>query len=257
MSKATGQLWKQLDFMAIQQPQRLLAEFDDLSSKYPNPSEQRQLKYLKAKALLTMQDIEGAEKLVLAVLEEAIETNDQVMIARSNVLLGKCYVSQNLGDKEKPCLELALSAAKQARDNDLIAEVLCHFAASYLRKRDRAQTLLYLERAEKQLTPDSDPALRLKILIDTGSAYYYFKQYDKAILFISSALELSYKLNDINNQLMLLNNISTLYGMVGKFKEAEEVLQKGLAICEEQKYRLPEGAVPVWSGSALHAFQQV
>jgi len=233
MTNPTGQQWKQLDFIAIQHPQRFLAEFDDYANHYANPSDQRQLIYLKAKALHTMQDIDGAEKLVLNLLEEAIEANDLAITAKSNVLLAKCCVSKNAVDKEIPCLEVALSAAKQARDNDLIAEVLCHFAAYYLRQRDRVQTLLYLEKAEKQLTVESDPVLRLKILIDTGSAYYYFKQYDKAILFISSALELSFKLNDINNQLMLLNNISTLYGMVGKFKEAEEVLRKGLAICEE------------------------
>lgn len=233
MNTPSDQNWKQLDFIAIQQPQRFMAEYDDYARQYPNPADLRQLNYLKAKALHILQDIDNAEKLVLSLLEEAIETNDLAIIAKSNILLGKCHVSRNEPDKEKPCLDIAFSAAKQTRDNDLIAEVLCHYAAAYLRKRDRAQTLLYLEKAEKQLSVDSDPALRLKILIDTGTAYYYYKQYDKAIFFISAALELSYKLNDINNQLMLLNNISTLYGMVGKFSEAEEVLRKGLAICEE------------------------
>jgi hypothetical protein len=74
---------------------------------------------------------------------------------------------------------------------------------------------LYLEKAEKQLIRNSDPLLRLNVLIDTGTAYFHFQQYDKAIFFISSALELSHKLQDLNSQLTLLNNISTLYGLVG------------------------------------------
>ncbi len=184
-----------------------------------------------------MQDFRGAEQLTLSLLDEAIEANDLQVVAQSNIVLSKCYVPLHLEDREKPCLDVALSAAKQARNNDLIAEVLCHFAAFFQRQHDRAQTLAYLEKAEKQLSKDSDPNLRLKILIDTGSAYYYFKHYDKAILFISSALELSYKLGDINNQLMLLNNISTLYGLVGRVTEAEEVLHKGLAICEDRGIR--------------------
>lgn len=224
-----------MEIMAIHEPQRLLSEIERLMEQHVSPSDRRRLLQAKAKAMVSLHSFAEAEKQVLSLLEEAIEVNDLEIIAKSNIILSKCYINLNLPNREKPCLDVALAAAKQARNNDLITEVLSHIAAMYQRQHDRSQTLLYLEKAEKQLNKDSDPLLRLNVLIDTGTAYYHFQQYDKAIFFISSALELSHKLQDLNSQLTLLNNISTLYGLVGKFAEAEEVLKRGLALCEDKE----------------------
>lgn len=233
MSSIARPLWHDFEQLAVRQPQRFLHELEGLYAQYPNPADARQLTLLKAKALSVMHDDSAAESITLQLLEEAIEANDLFCTAQSNILLSKCYAAQDLSAREKPCLDVALTAARQAKDNDLIVEVICHYAAYYLRKRDRAQTFNYLERAQKQLSADSDPAIRLKVLIDTGTAYYGFQQHDKALPYISSALELSTRMGDINNQLMLLNNISTLYGMLGQFDKAEKVLNQGLALCEE------------------------
>lgn len=219
--------------MAVHDPQRLLKVVEELTEQHITPSDRRKLLQAKAKAMVSLHQYTEAEKEVLNLLEEAIEVNDLEIIAKSNIILSKCYVNLNLPNREKPCLDVAMAAAKQARNNDLITIVLSHYAAMYQRQHDRTQTLLYLEKAEKQLDKDSDPYLRLNLLIDTGTAYYHFQQYDKAIFFISSALELSHKMKDLNNQMTLLNNLSTLYSLVGRYTEAEEMLKRGLSLSEE------------------------
>lgn len=219
--------------MAVHDPQRLLKVVEELTEQHITPSDRRKLLQAKAKAMVSLHQYTEAEKEVLSLLEEAIEVNDLEIIAKSNIILSKCYVNLNLPNREKPCLDVAMAAAKQARNNDLITIVLSHYAAMYQRQHDRTQTLLYLEKAEKQLDKDSDPYLRLNLLIDTGTAYYHFQQYDKAIFFISSALELSHKMKDLNNQMTLLNNLSTLYSLVGRYTEAEEMLKRGLSLSEE------------------------
>lgn len=234
MTTRPRQLWQQLELLALQQPQRLLSELDALRAQYPEPAAQRQLTLLQALALFGMSDYSGAEKLALSILAAAIEANDLASIAQNNLLLSKCYVPLGLESRERPCLDVALNAARQARDNDLIIQVLCQYAASYQRKRDRQQTLVYLERAEKQLREDSDPGLRLRILMDTSSVYYYYQQYDKALPYISSALDLSFRLDDVDSQLTILNNIATIYGILGQFGKAEEMLSRGLRVCEER-----------------------
>jgi len=233
MLQYSYELWKQLEQMAEHNPHGFLKDYDQLFTELSQPHEQQMLSYFKAKSLYVLHDYTLAEKTILRLLEKAIVENDYSLIAKSNLLLSKCYPQMGLANRERPTLELALSAAKQARDYILIIEVLCGFSASYLKSHDRTNTFLYLQKAEKALPENADPNLRLKILIETSTAYFNFNQQDKATLVTGLAMELAVKLQDIENQLMLLNNLAILYNLSFKYPEAEKMLRQGLSICEQ------------------------
>lgn len=236
MTLSERQTWQQLELKALREPQRFIEELDNLYPQHPRPNDARKLTILKAKALTALQDHSAAESVTLELLNEAIEANDLSCTAHCNIVLSKCSLALGMENREIPFLDVALTAAKQAMDNELIAEVLCHYASVYVRKRDRDKALNYMERAQKQLSGDSDPSIRLRVLIDTGTVFYRFHYFDKALPFIKSALELSERLGDIDNHLMLLNNASTLYSQLGQYAQAESVLTQGLTISAEHSF---------------------
>jgi transcriptional regulator with PAS, ATPase and Fis domain len=224
-----------LEMLATNDPNRLMEDLAQLWEQYNDSLSHKSLTYYKSMALVTLSRFEEAEQVAGELLEWAIEQNDTAVIARTNIILSRCYNKLDMVYKEKPCLDIALDAAKKTRNGDLIAEVLCYIGNYYQVRKDRSKAMDTFVKAEKQLTENSPINIKLKILMETSSAFYMSLQYDKALIYLSRALALSSQTNDVDRQLLIINNLSTLYMMINKFDEAEQMLNKGLSMSKEHK----------------------
>lgn len=224
---------RHLEMLAVSDPLKLLDDFPRLYTTCQDDLSRRYLYYYKAMALISLSCFEEAETVCLELLEKAIEQNDSGMIARANIALSKCYKDMEHTYKEKPCLDIALEAAKRTRDANLIADTLRHVGNYYLSQKDRSKAIDAFGKAEKMLTGDSAQDIMLKLLVDFGSAYYSFLLYDKALTYLSKALDLAMQTDNLDIQLMIINNLSTLYMMLNNMDAAQQMLLSGLKICQD------------------------
>ncbi|MDD3234709.1 MAG: sigma 54-interacting transcriptional regulator [Candidatus Cloacimonetes bacterium] len=222
-----------LEMLAESNPPALLEDFEGLWDKNLDVKTRSMLLFYKCMALVTMYRLEEAESLGLELLAKAIENEDYATVARANIILSKCYRSKESKEDEKSYLDMAFAAAKKTQDGDLLALVLCHIGLYYQLRKQMPKTIDAFQKAEKQLSKDSNMNLRIKVLMDYGSAYYHFLQHDKALPFLSEALKLNSGTDNVGRQLLILNNLSTLYMMMDKHEDAFNMLASGLLICEQ------------------------
>lgn len=220
----------QLEHLAEADPVQFMLQYETRLPQANTEAERFQLQYLCARALVTMNQKKEAEDLALTLLSSAVEQVNHQLIAKCNIILSRCYAESDFPDKQKRCLDIALEAAKRSQNNRLITECLMHNGAFYLSQNDRNNAIKTFLKAEKlcQEMQDLDMTLQLKIAL--GNAYYRFSESHKALAHLAEAFQLAINLDDVNRQLLVINNLSTLYSMLNRFDDAEDILNKGIKI---------------------------
>lgn len=214
-------------------PLRFMHEFESI---YPLLTDQNQinfLRYLQAKALISLNQQVQAEAIILELLAHAIDNSNHLLISQCNLALSICYRTSEKKHMQKPCLDIAYKAALEAKNKKAIIESLMHIGSFYHSQNDRILTLEYYTKAENLCQSYDDIHLEMRIIINIGTVYYQYLEYHKALDFLSKAFELSQKTDDYDSQLLIINNISTLYTVLNRFNEADAILQKGLLIATQ------------------------
>lgn len=223
----------QLEKLSEGNPELFLKEYAELAKLHESGVFKMMLEFYKCKAFIIMHRHAEAEETALAFMEEAVENNDYAMIARGNIILSRCYSAMKNGKEVKIHLDFALDNAKKTKDSSLITQVLCQIGTYHQKRNERIEALNAFEKAEKQISGSEDAKTQLSTLLDHSSAYYYFGEYNKALPLLTGALKLSHRVDDVELSLLIVNNLATLYMMMSKFDEAEQMMLTNLEQCDK------------------------
>lgn len=212
---------------------QFMVQFEARLPQATTEAERTQLQYLCARALVTMNQKQEAEDLALSLLSAAVEQVNHQMIAKCNIILSRCYSESDFPDKQKRCLDIALEAAKKTQSNRLITECLMHTGNFYLAQNDRNNAIKAFTKAERLCQDTQDMEMTLQLKIALGNAFYRFSEHHKALAHLTEAFQLAITLGDVNRQLLVINNLSTLYSMLHRFDEAAEILNRGITITDD------------------------
>jgi tetratricopeptide (TPR) repeat protein len=137
--------------------------------------------------------------------------------------------------REKPYLDNAWEAARKAKDDTLIVSCMMLLGSFYQRQGDSSKALDFYARASRHIDPETDPLSQAKLKLAVGTIHYQAEEYNKAMPHLLVALESSIKARDLGLQLLIINNLSTLYSVMQRFRDAEDVLLKGLETAKSNK----------------------
>lgn len=218
---------KMFEQMAESDPPSFLKAYP-LARENADPVELDALDYYHAKALITMNRYSEAEALALDMLSAALAKADYLQISRCNLILSRCYADGEDRNREKAYLDNAWEAARHARDDGMIVACLMLLGAWHDRKRDTAGALGAYAKAIRHIDPAKNHLELAKLRLAEGTIYYRSEQYDKALPYLLSALEAAAQATDQNLQLLIINNLATLYSLMRRFQDAEAILIRGL-----------------------------
>lgn len=227
-----------LEQLAEADPMQLMQHVQALESEDLSSASRQKLQYLKARALLTMNMVQEAESLALDLLNAAVIQGDHLMIAGCNLVLAKCASSTENGEGSKTFFDVALDAAKNSRNNRMIAEVLIHIGVFYQLQKDKSNALKSFAKAQKICEQISDSDISIQLLMGLGTTYFRSGEHHKALSYMKDALQLAITGNDVSRQLLIINNLSTLYSILLRFDEAAEVINRGIQIAEAHQIHL-------------------
>lgn len=225
---------KALELLAESDPPRFMQMFAGIRDS-AGAGEHNTLDYLHAKALATMHQFEQAESLALEMLSSALANADYLQISRCNLILSRCYAHSEDPAREKPYLDNAWEAARQARDDGMIVSCLMQLSVWHQNRGDTAKALELYAKATRHIQPEQDPLTHAKLKLGEGTIYYHGQEYDKALPLLLEALDAAVRGEDMGMQLLIINNLSTLYSLMRRFADAEEILQRGLEIANQAR----------------------
>ncbi|PKN72963.1 MAG: hypothetical protein CVU50_05395 [Candidatus Cloacimonetes bacterium HGW-Cloacimonetes-3] len=220
----------QLEHLTEADPMQFMLQYEALFPNVSSETERNTLQYLYARALVTMNQKQEAEELVLNLLSSAVEQVNYLMIARCNIILSRCYTDSDVPDKQKRCMDIAIVAAKKSQGTRIITECMMYTGTYYLAQNDRVNAIKFFTKAEKLCQEVQDMELTLQLKIALGNAYYRFSEHHRALAYLAEAFQLALEMGDVNRQLLIINNLSTLYTMLNRFDDAESILNKGIKI---------------------------
>ncbi|MDZ4121732.1 MAG: sigma 54-interacting transcriptional regulator, partial [Candidatus Cloacimonadaceae bacterium] len=229
---------RMLEQLAEADPIQFMQLWEGLVATDLAPASLKLLQYLKARALITMNQLPEAEALALEQLNQAVQEGDHLSISRCNLVLAKCSSNEESGESLKSFLDVALDAAKNSRDNRMIAEILIHLGAYYQTRNDKSNALKSFARAQGICELLSDSDINLQLIMGYGTTYYQAGEHHKALAYMTDALRLAIECNDVNRQLLIINNLSTLYSILLRFEDAAEVLNRGIHIAETHQIHM-------------------
>lgn len=230
MSNAAQRIdFRALELMAESEPARFLQIYSDL---YPAADKEQRntLDFLQAKALVSLHQFDQAEVLAMKKLSAALDSADYLQISRGNLILSRCYAASDDPGREKPYLDNALDAARHARDDHMIVSCLMQLGSWHLGRKETGKALDAYTKAARHLDPVQEPLSHAKLKLAEGNIYYHDQQYDKALPYLLAALDSAAKGEDLGMQLLIINNLSTLYSLLRRFDAAEQILSQGLDI---------------------------
>jgi len=239
MSKQIDEITlKLLEQLTEADPMQFMQRLEELLALELNQTQREQLLYLKARALVTMQRFPEAEALALELLSNAVLDGDHLLIAKCNLVLGKCGSTDENGKVLKGYLDVALEAAKNSRDNRMIAEILIHLGIFFQNNQDKANALKSFARAQKICDELTDNDIKMQLLMSYGTTHYRAGEHHKALGYMTDALKLAIASDDVNRQLLIINNLSTLYSILLRFDDAVDVLNRGIQIAETHQIHI-------------------
>ncbi|MDD4309257.1 MAG: sigma 54-interacting transcriptional regulator [Candidatus Cloacimonetes bacterium] len=222
--------FRELEQLTEADPLQFMQRYAEFDKQPLNENDRQQLLYLRARALVTMNQTAEAEELTLSLLSTAVQQGNHLLSAQCNLVLSKCNNPKDSPDKQKQLLDIAYGAAKQSQNNRMIVECLIHLGALYQTNNDRTNALKCHSKADRLCDDLQDSDIILQVKIALGNTYYHFAEHHKALVVLSDAFRLSLECGDVNRQILIINNLSTLFSMLKRFTEAEEILQKGIQI---------------------------
>jgi DNA-binding NtrC family response regulator len=225
-----------LDLMSEQQPQLLVERFTVLQPQSTDPTDLK-INCFYAKALVSLTRFSEAEELAQQILQSAVLADESFALVWGNIILSKVYHSYKDPHKIKPCLELAEDFALKSGSLDLIIEAKSHFVMLYANQGNFKAALDYLKRVEI-LTKKSKPGLTaINALLRCADVYHKLQDHGKVVALLKRALDLAQEADIIPVQLSIINNLSSTYSQLKRYKESEKLLSRGYAVAVQHKLK--------------------
>ncbi len=232
-----------IDFNLLEQlsesnPPAFFEQYEAICLDSQSASQSTELNYLKARAFITLGNTTDAEAILLDLLSLAINVVDYQLIVKCNLALSRCCSHSEESYKEKPFLDVAYEAAKNSKNDKQIIECLMLLGSFHQSKSEFVKALEYFFLAEKHSISVGNQVLLVKSLLAIGTNYYYTLKNTKSMEYLKRAMEICHKLDEPNLELIIINNLSSIYLLLLRFEEAETVLLRGLALSEEKDLAL-------------------
>lgn len=228
---------KELDMKTEIAPQMAMELIAALSQQELSDKAKNWLDYFYAKALVSMQQFDKVESLIIDCLAKAIPEMDYGILVYGNILLCVYYRSTHSFSQEKASLELALDYAIQSGDFELLLtarswnqyymRIHAHFDAA-LKENRLIEVLL------KQVKTSP---VAMHALMKAATLQIDLQKTDKAVKYLHEALIQARTLQYPYYQLIIINNLSTAYGKIGEAAKAETLLEQGLQVAEEMGFQ--------------------
>ena len=135
-------------------------------------------------------------------------------------------------DKSLDFLKKALVIATKLADDKLIASTNLNIGTVYYRKNSFYQALSYYNKANKVFIAEKDTVNLIQCLRNKGVIYYNLHLYDKAESLLLEANSAD-KEKDLNESVASIDvTLMELYINKGKYNDAENTMQEGLAFAK-------------------------
>jgi tetratricopeptide (TPR) repeat protein len=175
----------------------------------------------------------AAEKLfadALLQLPEGHESERAAILADMGAALGKL---EEFSKAEKTYSD-SLSISKSLGDNDNCALMLHNIGLLYSLQGRNEDALRQLHQAQELVKdhPNADVRVAAQVLNGTGTVYYRNRNNKKAEAYFNQALEAVSSPDIRFDRAAILNNLGAVYVEEHKYRQAEDTLQRVLAIKE-------------------------
>jgi transcriptional regulator with PAS, ATPase and Fis domain len=229
-------LYKNLEMLAEDNPTYLINNLEVFSREYSLPISDSRLSLFQAKALISLSNLEEAEKIISNLLGRAVLQKDYFILVKGNILLSKCYAKSETQYRIKPCLDLAEEYASASQDAELLADALSNQGYYYQIQHDCSTALDYQLRAVKLIKKEPASLTKITVIFRLATSYHKLQNYTKSIIYLSQALEVSQEAEVLFFQYRIINNLSTSLLLTKNFRAAEELLNNGIRSAAENGY---------------------
>jgi tetratricopeptide (TPR) repeat protein len=217
----TSDMIQNLDIQAEFNPPEVLQLIDNYLVSEFAPQDWIRLKYLRGKALYTMNRNKEAEEIAVECIRDGIAEDDFYILVKCHVLQAASYYSTDAEDRIRPLLEIAMEHAMESGDYELMLHAHCAFMF-FLRHHSQ------FEQAQKQELRIAELIKRVPPSYTTASAfgsiaalYIEMSKWDTAIKYYTQALEQAQLLSMDVYQLRLLNNLGSAVCRVEDFSRED------------------------------------
>jgi len=233
----TSNMMQNWDIQAEFNPPEVLQQIGNYSSEDFAPQDWNRIKYLRGKALFTMNRNKEAEEIAVECIREAIVEEDLYILVKCHVLQAVSYYSTDAEDRIRPLLEMAMEYAMQSEDYELMLHAHCAYLY-FLRHHSQFEAALKQESKIVDLIKRVPPSYTTASALGSlATLYVEMSKWDRAIKYYTQALEQAQLDSSEIHQLRLLNNLGSAICRVNDFPKAEKILQQGLALAQQMGHR--------------------
>ncbi|MBN2830401.1 MAG: sigma 54-interacting transcriptional regulator, partial [Candidatus Cloacimonetes bacterium] len=173
------------------------------------------------------------EKLAVECIREAIPVKDFYILVVCNVLQGFISNWTSRRSNVRTLMEMAIEFAIESGDYELMIYSSSKYLV-YLKMESLFSEALEEEKRILILLKRVSPSLiTIQALRAIASLQLHLTKYDKVVKYLLQALEDAGVISILNEQLTIINNLSSVYITVKEYTKSEEILQKGLEIAKE------------------------
>ncbi|MCD6065354.1 MAG: yrrB 5 [Bacteroidetes bacterium] len=157
-------------------------------------------------------------------------------------MLGSVSLRLNKQDEAIEYFKTGIAKANELPKNKVDAKIIgllarfnSNIGVVYAGRGDFRTAVDYFEKTTEYFRLAGDSITYAASLSNTGAAYFYLNEYDKALKNYFASRAISLRFNDKENITRVDENIGSAYIKQGKFAQAQEYLNEGLAIATEMK----------------------
>ena len=235
--KFTSDMFRHWDVQAEFNPPEVIQEIENFTSDDFSPQDWNRIRYLRGKALFTLNHLQETEEIAVECIRDAILYEDYEILVKSHVLQAVTYYRTEAEDRIRPLLEMAIEYSVES--GDFYSMIHAHCAhLFYLRHKSQFDLALKKEQRIVDLIKRVKPSYTtVNALGSIASLYIDLAKWEATIKYYTQALEQAQALSLHASQLSILNNLGSALCRIEDYFKAEQILQQGLALAREMGHR--------------------
>jgi tetratricopeptide (TPR) repeat protein len=241
--------------------QKILLQFETISSEYLEERDYNFISYIAAKANFFLGKIDETLKLTPSIILWAKENDDDLSIS-SSVLEANCYTSKGEHKNSQKMFEKLFSEVKDIEQSSHYPALLVNYGhtlfyqGNIIKATEQYQKALQVSK-ERGLPDD-------KILNNLALAYNQLGKHNKAIETAKEVIRKKEELGDWHGWTITKANLSTFYSYINNFEEAHKMVDEALQFAESKYYRRElagaysaKGAILIREKKVLEAYENL
>ncbi|HZL08611.1 MAG TPA: tetratricopeptide repeat protein [Prolixibacteraceae bacterium] len=211
----------------------LLNNADHLAKTLNNQHQSISILILKGLNEYYFSNYEEAVVLYFQALDLAEQSQDSILLAKTNLYLGIIYDEFEDYDGSIVYFQKSLEFSQSIHDSALIAKTFQNIAISYQNKKDLAKALDFNEKANNLAMLRKDTLMMIDIINNFGTIAYDQKKLDESLENYWKALNLYLKINYKQGIAIAYNNIGLVYLDKKEYRKSINYFKKSLDLATE------------------------